>query len=120
MSTFDRDWMVAALCREYDPEMFAPNLSDKWSRNRAISVCGACPVLAECAAYAERVGATYGVWAGQFINHRRFHTDSGGGYKLKPHGTLAAVRRHERHNQALCTACRSAKNADRQRRRALP
>lgn len=109
MSRYDRDWMVRAVCREHDPEMFAPNVSDKWSRNRAIAVCGQCPVLAECAAYAERVGATYGVWAGQFINRRYgFRTDSV--RTLRPHGTLAAHRRHARHGEEPCVACKTAWN----------
>lgn len=111
MSTYDRDWMVRAICREYDPEMFAPLPRDKWLRQRAIDVCGLCPVLAECRAYASRIGATYGVWGGEFINDpSRFHTDSGGGYKLQPHGTLAAYRRHYRRGEKPCTACKSAFN----------
>lgn len=29
---------------------------------------------------------------------------------VKPHGTNAAIRRHERHGEALCDACRDERN----------
>jgi len=42
-------------------------------------------------------------------------------WQLRPHGTLAAYRRHQRLGTPLCEACRQAKtrdNADRRRRAA--
>ena len=39
-----------------------------------------------------------------------------GGVGYRPHGTLAAVRRHYRHGERPCRACRQAQAADNARR----
>lgn len=45
------------------------------------------------------------------VTGRRFDLDAGGVVverELKPHGTLAAARRHRRHGEEVCDACRAA------------
>ena len=69
------DWMRQANCLDVDPEIFFPSPPSRtwggpYSHERveavhtATSICSTCPVTAECLAYAQRVGATTGIWAG--------------------------------------------------------
>lgn len=37
---------------------------------QAAATCAGCPVLAECAAYAEEIDAVHGVWAGRWFGDR--------------------------------------------------
>lgn len=39
--------------------------------------------------------------------------------RLKPHGTMAAVRRHRRRSERLCESCRQAEQRDAADRRTL-
>lgn len=61
--------MVAALCRQVDPEVFFQDRGRAAGRT-AVEVCWACPVLLQCRAHAARlrlaVGAErwYGTWGG--------------------------------------------------------
>lgn len=54
----DLDWMRYAMCRndKHDAHFEDPAY--------AISICTDCPVIAACAAYADRIKPTHGVWAG--------------------------------------------------------
>lgn len=54
----DLDWMRYSMCRndKHDAHFEDPAY--------AISICTDCPVIAECAAYADRIKPTHGVWAG--------------------------------------------------------
>jgi WhiB family redox-sensing transcriptional regulator len=70
----DGDWQHLALCArpEHRDLMWFPS---EWrgsgaqrlkiERLRVEQVCDACPVIAECRAYAERHNVTAGVWAGK-------------------------------------------------------
>ena len=63
------DWQRLGLCRGRDSaQFFHPDGERGSSRNRreskAKSMCGACPVRAECAAHALAVKEPYGVWGG--------------------------------------------------------
>lgn len=64
-----RDWMVRALCRDVEPELFYTN---RGTRGRASTrqveaaqrICFQCPVIDLCAKYADDNQETWGVWGG--------------------------------------------------------
>lgn len=63
------DWQRLGACRGRDSaQFFHPDGERGSSRNRreakAKTVCGSCPVRAECAAHALAVREPYGVWGG--------------------------------------------------------
>jgi WhiB family redox-sensing transcriptional regulator len=62
-------WMVAGLCAQTDPEAFHPVRGE--STRRAKAVCLACPVRAECLAFALARGERDGVWGGLSPRERR-------------------------------------------------
>ena len=62
-------WRSRAACRDADPGVFFPEShgsSYLWKTDvdKAKAWCSICPVSAECAAYAEEIGAREGVWGG--------------------------------------------------------
>ena len=59
-------WMDGAACRGHDPELFFPAAMDAYSAQRAVNICGKCPVVDVCHSYREKVGATSGVWHGHW------------------------------------------------------
>lgn len=59
---FPPEWVERALCAEVDPELFYPERGG--SVAPAISICRACPVRAECLAYAMERDDLWGVWGG--------------------------------------------------------
>ena len=62
-------WMVEALCAQTDPEAFHPDRGE--STGPAKAVCLACPVRAECLAYALERNERHGVWGGASPQERR-------------------------------------------------
>lgn len=106
VSTFDRDWMVQAACRDRDLSWWFPWNEHAKAAQRAIAVCAGCPVLSECAHYADGIGAHYGIWAGVYRLEQRGYQQSH--LQLKPHGTVAAYRRHARHGEQPCDLCKDA------------
>lgn len=65
----DWAWQEQAACRDVNPDVFfSPDTERglrKYAREMlAKSLCGTCPVQAECRAYALAAGETYGVWGG--------------------------------------------------------
>ena len=63
------DWQLDAACRETDGSWFFPPERERESARlkrvaKAKTVCRQCPVLADCRAYAVRVGEPFGVWGG--------------------------------------------------------
>ena len=62
-------WMADGLCAQTDPDAFFPDRGE--SPRLAKSVCAACPVQAECAAYALEHGERFGVWGGLSEHERR-------------------------------------------------
>lgn len=66
----DTAWMKDALCRrEVDPESFYPAKHKK--ATGAKSVCGGCPVRAECLEYSLAMRDDFGVWGGESARERR-------------------------------------------------
>lgn len=62
-------WVEEALCAQTDPEEFFPPKGR--SPREAKKVCAACPVAAECLAYALDNGERHGVWGGLSERERR-------------------------------------------------
>ena len=64
----DRSWRGRAACRGSGELFFAPSSDDGpargWSAEQAKAVCGSCPVLAECRAWAVLTRQQDGVWGG--------------------------------------------------------
>lgn len=57
--------MDQAACKGEDTNLFFPERNDLDTRRDAIMICFQCPVRAECDAYRNRTGSTYGIWAGK-------------------------------------------------------
>lgn len=65
----DTSWMDEGLCMQTDPEIFFPGTGE--SGRDAKAVCGKCPVMTECAAYAiARTELTDGIWGGLSARER--------------------------------------------------
>lgn len=65
----DWEWQLHGACRGEDSELFFHPYGEREpSRSRrersALAICRACPVLAECRAYALAAREPYGVWGG--------------------------------------------------------
>jgi WhiB family redox-sensing transcriptional regulator len=63
------DWFERALCAEVGPDPFFPKRGG--SVAPAVSICRACPVRAECLAYAMDVDDLHGVWGGMSEQGRK-------------------------------------------------
>lgn len=72
----EEHWSDHAICRGADPEIFfpigygAPVLKEQIDAAKAI--CNNCPVVADCLAWALRVGEPDGVWGGTTPEERRY------------------------------------------------
>lgn len=62
-------WTEQALCAQVDPEIFFPKKGAAVSTGK--SICGRCPVSAECFDYSIELGETFGIWGGASENDRR-------------------------------------------------
>ena len=65
----ESDWMAQGSCNEHPPEVFFPN--DGVGVLRAQRICNACPVQADCLAYALSERIDHGVWGGASERSRR-------------------------------------------------
>lgn len=63
------EWTRDAVCAQTDPEAFFPEKGD--STRPAKRICAACPVRAECLAYALDHDERFGVWGGLSAVERR-------------------------------------------------
>lgn len=70
-------WVAEGLCAQVDPELFFPEKGG--STREAKQVCLACPVRAECLAYALDNRERFDVWGGasQRERHRLTHQVAG-------------------------------------------
>jgi WhiB family redox-sensing transcriptional regulator len=71
------DWRHRAACKDEDPELFFPvPRGGKWAHEYiaqvevALSVCGRCPVSAECLLFAMETNAE-GVWGNSTEDERK-------------------------------------------------
>ena len=60
------EWMLEALCRDMDPNLFYPDKSKTSSFDQlAIRLtCAGCPVAEECLEYAIAIREPHGIWGG--------------------------------------------------------
>lgn len=72
------EWAFDALCRQGDPEMWFPDrINNGHDTETAKRWCRACPVLAQCRAYAlreegdEPAETRYGIWGGMTPRERK-------------------------------------------------
>jgi len=69
MTARDRQWMRSAACAETAAVIlpWTADVEDTTAADRLAmgAVCGRCPVLADCFAYATAVGASAAFWAGR-------------------------------------------------------
>ena len=62
-------WMADAVCAQTDPEAFFP---EKGGATRpAKKLCDACPVRAQCLAYALANNEQWGIWGGLSAHQRQ-------------------------------------------------
>ena len=62
-------WRLRAACRHVESAVFFPPDGERPPQRdaretRAKAICGGCPVIGQCAAYAIQYGERYGVWGG--------------------------------------------------------
>ena len=62
-------WMLRALCRTMDPDIFYPH--DGVGVDKARKICGECAVQSECLEYALEREDIHGVWGGTSERERR-------------------------------------------------
>lgn len=62
-------WMVAARCRDHEPEQFFVRGAAK--SRRALRICDRCPVREQCLRYAIDNGIEFGIWGGLTERQRR-------------------------------------------------
>lgn len=65
----DRDWMVDAVCKGVDTELFFPERGDNKSVEEAKAICARCPVQSQCGEYG--ISEVYGFWGGVSPMKRR-------------------------------------------------
>jgi len=80
-------WVSRGLCAQTDPEAFFPEKGGATAPAKRI--CAACPVRAECLAWALENGERFGIWGGtSYLERRRLqrqqqrrqqHSDVGAG-----------------------------------------
>lgn len=113
----DRDWMIKAACRGYDPENWFPEDLPPRDRRRAVlaakRICQSCPVYDECSEYADAYNTTYGIWGGERRTIRIFPP-----LTRKTCGTAAGYLSHRRYRERACERCKAAQRDDARARRA--
>jgi len=126
---FTPDWVVHAVCRGEDPEIFFPEIrTTRYSLRQSIAlaqtICRRCPVQQRCLDAALARNERDGVWGGVHFGTTRAWTreemrqirgvDIAIGFI---HGTEAGAERHERLGEKACPACRNAATAAWRRRK---
>lgn len=67
-------WVEQAACRDHDPDLFFAEDVTAEGRKRSIEakrICLACPVAAECLAFALERDERYGIWGAKTTPERR-------------------------------------------------
>ena len=83
------DWQLRGACRGADPSVFflpeAERGPRKARRERAAKeICGSCPVLEQCAAFALSTREPYGVWGGLTPEERELLWSGTSGLSVAP------------------------------------
>ena len=123
MSGHSEPWMMLAICRQVDPELFFPSSSNDATDGlittirRAKVICQQCPVQLQCLDAALENNERHGIWGGiNFGTSRsRAREDLRIQRRVTPrdddeHGgtTDAGARRHYRKGERPCFACAEA------------
>jgi WhiB family redox-sensing transcriptional regulator len=116
-------WRLHAACYGMDTNLFFPDVAEH--ADKAVAVCGACPVAAEC--LVENLKEMHGVFGG-LTPDERILVRRGGRPRPRrrtgerPDGSLCGTTRgHSRHESAgepPCANCKAAKAARRRETRA--
>ena len=69
-------WIAEAACLGHPAPHWWLGV-DRLGHVQACRVCSGCPVLDQCASYADEIDAEVGVWAGQVRRRREGHSDAG-------------------------------------------
>ena len=104
-------WMASAACRGMDVNLFFPEVGRTTVSATAKAVCAACPVAAECLAYAVNLGEHHGIWGGVAEKQRRKIRSRAFARVADRCGTTAGYMAHYRHGTAICEPCRLAQRA---------
>jgi WhiB family transcriptional regulator, redox-sensing transcriptional regulator len=109
-------WHQRAACKGLDPDLFHPERGGDTSG--AKRVCSACPVKAECLAFALTTFEKHGIWGGLSERERRKIRGqlTKAGLLTAPmyvidHGTSAGYHAHRRRGEVPCRSCMEARNA---------
>ena len=62
---------VTTVCQTTDPEIWFPPRGHHEVSALAKSLCGKCPEMADCLAYADRIRPEAGIWGGISFPRRR-------------------------------------------------
>jgi hypothetical protein len=131
-------WTARAACADDDPEMY---FDERYLPSNLS--CGRCPLAAECLDLAMKAEGTtaasmrFGVYGGLSTTERAVlarrrvrqpaiaprpatRVSSYGPTPTAPCGTRAAYKRHLRHGEPPCEACRTAEARDRAERKQRP
>lgn len=115
-------WQLDAECRQYDPDMFFPEPSDKAGVAEALSVCKVCPVLEQCLQDVMEVEASlgpsgrHGIRGGETPStraaiYRRTRPARLYGTPVEGCGDAAGYQRHRRARTQPCQGCSEAEAA---------
>lgn len=110
-------WVDRSACRRTDPEVFFPDNWNARTVNIAREVCADCPVTLQCLRFAIANYLDHGMFGGTTPEQRKRLRGELGIIKPRaqrdtlPHGTLAAVRRHQRNHTTMCDQCKPVKAA---------
>jgi WhiB family redox-sensing transcriptional regulator len=65
------DWLEWVACKDADPRLFFPGVTDQAARHRACEICDRCIVWQECLAHILDRPDRGGIWAGTSEPQRR-------------------------------------------------
>jgi WhiB family redox-sensing transcriptional regulator len=65
-----KDWYQHGLCKDKETALFYPETGDNTLAKKAMTLCKACPVRAECLSYALSNNESFGVWGGFTVRRR--------------------------------------------------
>ncbi|RJQ68108.1 WhiB family transcriptional regulator [Pseudonocardiaceae bacterium YIM PH 21723] len=112
----DTDWSERGLCREDDPELWFPvGFLGPAMRQTAEAqrVCAACPVAAQCLAWAKKTKQEHGIWGGVRLDDR----DPAPSKPLCRAGLHRMVGGNVRRNRGHAPTCKACWTSRRQQRR---
>lgn len=101
-----------AACKGMDTEIWFVESGGSKALDKARKICDACPVEQMCLEFAITRGVNFGMFGGKTVNERISYRINHGltithsTRIYEPHGSEAAVRRHDRRREPYCEKCR--------------